>query len=138
MNMPGENRRYGKGYKAFMASAKTAILILVVVLFVIVVVFLSRRAYSLGYEVSSYKPVQEQEAQEAAILIKSGMTIRDVGKLLIENGIISESLEAFLIQERLSSWHDSFVPGVYVLNSSMSIEDILQAISPSEETEEES
>ncbi len=136
MNMPGDNTdQYSKGYKVFVFSAKTAVKVLFVVLLVVIIVFLARRAYSLGYEVSSYRPYDRNQTGDVAVIIKSDMSIRDVGELLIQNGILNESLDAFLIQERISDYHDQFRPGIYVLNPSLSVEEILRIISaqPDEE-----
>lgn len=139
MNMPGDNSdRYSKGYKAFMFSAKTAVKVLFVVLLVVIIVFLARRAYSLGYEVSSYNPTGRENTGNIAVIIRPEMTISDVGNMLIEYGVIDESLEAFLIQERISDYHDAFLPGIYVLNPTMSVEEILKMISTPPGEEEES
>jgi UPF0755 protein len=137
MNMPGEHTdEQSRGYRVFVFSAKTVVKILFVVLVVVVVAFLARRAYSLGYEVSSYKPSEAQDAEDVAILIREGMTAREVGELLIENGVIRESLDAFLIQERLSKYHDAYVPGMFVVNPSMNIEEILAILcTPAQEGE---
>ena len=65
------------------------------------------------------------------------MSIKDVGKLLIEKNIVNESLTAFLIQEKLSDYHDSFIPGTYTLNPSMTIDEILKTISTDPEAEDD-
>ncbi len=138
MKMPGEsNKNDNIGYKTFVVSAKVVIRVLVIVLFIFIVIFLSRKAYSLGYEVASYEPESIENPEDISVTITMDMSVRDVGNLLIEKGIIDESIEAFLIQERLSDYHNMFLPGVYMLNSTMSIDDILGTIStPVSEDEE--
>ena len=136
MNMPGERNEKGHiGYKAFVISARILIRVLIVILFVVFVIFIARKAYSLGYEVSSYDASKNENKGDVSVKITMDMTINDVGNLLISEGIVNESLDAFLIQERLSDYHDQFIPGTYTLNSNMTIEEILEIIStvPDEE-----
>ncbi len=138
MKMPGEiNKRDHIGYTTFVVTARIVIGVLIAMLFIFVVIFLSRKAFSLGYEVASYEPEVIEEPEDKAVAITVDMSVRDVGNLLIESGIIDESIEAFLIQERLSDYHDQFLPGVYMLNSTMSIDDILETISTPVSEEEE-
>ncbi len=139
MNMPGEKRRTEEGdYGRFLSGAQKAIVILVIVLVVLFVVFLSQRAYSLGYETVSYKPtVSESEAVTKTVTITEDMSASDIGHLLIDEGLIDESIEAFLMQDTLSGLHGEYVPGTYELDSSMSVNDILQIICTPPEDEDD-
>ncbi len=129
MNMPGEEKdEYNGRYGFLVRGSNTAIKVLIAVLIVVIVIFLAKTAYSLGYEVSSYEPEQNENAEDIAVLITADMSVEDVGKLLIEKGVINESLQAFLIQESLSEYHDQIVPKAYLLNSNMTVDEILETI----------
>lgn len=134
----GEYDRSEKKYKVFLTGARAGVNILVLILLIVVVIFLAGKACSLGYEVTSYTPLTVSDsALNEEITITSDMSIKDVGKLLIEKNIVNESLEAFLIQEKLSDYHDSFIPGTYTLNPSMTIDEILKTISTDPEAEDD-
>ena len=53
----------------------------------------------------------------------------------MENGLIEDRL-TFLIQERLSEYHNEWKAGTYTLSTEMTTDEILAAISPKEETED--
>ena len=136
MNMPGEKNEKGNlGYRTIVFSARVLVRVLVVVLFIVVVIFISRKSYSLGYEVTAYKPAGKEEVKDIQFTITMDMKIEDVGKALIEKGIIKESLEAFLIQESVSDYHGKFIPGTYTLNENMTVEEIIKTISTVPEEE---
>ena len=137
MNMPGEKKpNYSKKYGMFLGGAKAVILILVIVLIIFVVIFLSQRAYFLGYETASYKPVaSESEAVEIEVTITDDMSASDIGELLMEKGLVDESLEAFLLQDMLSGLHGEYIAGTYTLNTSLTVDEILQIICTEPEDE---
>lgn len=125
-----------KKYRFFLTGARTSVKILFAILLVVVVIFLAGRACSLGYEVTSYKPLTTSDSVlDQEIEITSDMSIEDVGRLLIDKEIINESLNAFLIQEQFSDYHNQFIPGTYTLNPSMTIDEILKTISTDPEEE---
>ena len=125
-----------KKYRFFLTGARTSVKILFAILLVVVVIFLAGRACSLGYEVTSYKPLTTSDSVlDQKIEITSDMSIEDVGRLLIDKEIIGESLNAFLIQEQFSDYHNQFIPGTYTLNPSMTIDEILKTISTDPEEE---
>jgi cell division protein YceG involved in septum cleavage len=138
MEMPGEKKpAHSKRYGIFLKGAKTAIFALIAVLVVFFVIFLSQKAYFLGYETASYEPEvsSESEAKEVTITINARMSASDIGKLLIEEGLIDESLEAFLLQDMLSGLHGEYVPGTYTLNNSLTVDEMLQIICTEPEDE---
>lgn len=137
MDMPGERReKHNKGYRAVLITSKTIVKILVVILFVFVIIFLAKWAYSLGYETAGYTAATSEEAADVTVQITADMSVRDIGNLLIEEGILDESLNAFLFQEKFSDYHDCEVPGEYVLNPRMGVEEILKIISGAQDGEE--
>ncbi len=136
MRKPEEEFDSEKKYLFFLTGARTSVKILFAILLVVVVIFLAGRACALGYEVTSYKPLTTSDSVlDQEIEITSDMSIEDVGRLLIDKEIINESLNAFLIQEQFSDYHDQFIPGTYTLNPSMTIDEILKTISTDPEEE---
>ena len=136
MRKPEEEFDSEKKYRFFLTGARTSVKILFAILLVVVVIFLAGRACSLGYEVTSYKPLTTSDSVlDQEIEITSDMSIEDIGRMLSDKEIINESLNAFLIQEQFSDYHDQFIPGTYTLNPSMTIDEILKTISTDPEEE---
>ena len=136
MNMPGEKKpNHSKGYGIFLGWAKFIIFVLIAILIVFFIIYLSVMAYSLGYESTAYEPVTtESEAVEIEITITRDMTASDIGQMLIDEGVIDESLQAFLIQDRLSGLHGEYVAGTYTLSTALTVDEILQIICTEEES----
>ncbi len=135
MNMPGEkNVKHGKAYAIVLNGAKLVVVALFAVLVVFLIIYFSKKAYTLGYETATYEPVtSENEAVEIEVTITRSMTATDIGEMLIEAGLVNESLEAFLLQDRLSGLHDEYIPGTYTLDTSLTVDEILQIICTEED-----
>ena len=106
---------------------------IILILVIALIVVFSVKAATLSYEVTSYKSASSSKGDDVEVTITADMDISDLGNLLIEKGIINESLEAFLIQENLSDYHDKYISGTYVLNPNMTVEEILKTISTTED-----
>ncbi len=133
-----DRSRRGKGVRIALTGMGIAIRILLLVLIIFAIVFFARKIYDLGYEAFSAKPAASQdEGTNIAIVVTKKMTLRDIAKQMIDAGLIDESEEAFIIQANVYGYADSIVPGAHVLNTSMTVEEMLAAMSPSEEEEEE-
>ena len=136
MPVPRDNADQTKGYRAFIAIIKTVIRILVIVFVIIAAYFLIRNAYKIGYDVTGNVPVDKSDdAFETMVIISKDMSVKDIGELLIDKGLIKEEANSFVIQEWISDYHDEIVPGTYVLNSSMTVEEMLKIMCRDEETE---
>lgn len=127
-----------KGYRFALAGVKLFLRLLVLVLVIFAVAYVGKKLYALGYEAFSAKPAAENESEstEVTVVITKNMELKDIAALLNEKGLIRESEEAFLIQARAYGYAE-IVPGPYVLNTSMTVEQILTAMSPSEEEDDE-
>jgi len=132
----------GSGNKSFriaVSSLKLVFRILILVLIIMLIVFGAKKLYALGYEAFSAKPAAESmdKGISRTVVITGNMSVKDIGRLLIDEGLIDESVEAFIIQAHVYGYADSIVPVPYVLNSSMSVSEMLEFMSQPEEDEEE-
>lgn len=96
-------------------------------------------AYDYGYRIYSEPPMAEGEGIDIVVTVPMGSSVMETGELLKGYGLIRDS-KLFYLQERFSDYHDKMEPGVYTLNTSMTAEDMMAAMSPSlseEATEEE-
>lgn len=139
MRMSEFDHEENKGLHLAFAFIRLALRILLIVLVIIGIIYFSRKFYSLGYETFSAKPLaeSEEEGRDVTVVITKSMSLKDIGKLLNDAGLIDESEEAFEIQARVYGFADSMIPGPYVLNTSMTVEEMMEFMStPKEETEE--
>lgn len=138
MPVPQYDENQTKGYRIFLTGIKGVIRILILVFIVVIAIFLIRAAYRIGYEVTGTKPLDSGEnAKESMVVISKEMSPKDIADLLIEKGLIDEDPYAFVLQERLSEYHDEIVPGTYVLNTSMTVDDMLRIMARADDKEEE-
>ncbi len=139
MDMSYFDHDQNKGLKIAITSLKTIVRILVLIFVVLAIIYIARKVYNLGYESFAAKPVaeNEEEAEEVTVVITKNMTLREIADLLNEKGLIDESEEAFVIQANAYGYAKTINPGPYVLNTSMTVEEMLEFMSRTEEEEEE-
>ncbi len=96
-------------------------------------------AYDYGYRIYSEPPMAEGEGIDIVVTVPMGSSVMETGELLKGYGLIRDE-KLFYLQERFSDYHDKMEPGVYTLNTSMTAEEMMAAMSPSlseEATEED-
>lgn len=128
-----------KGYRIALSGLKIVFRVLVLVCAVIAIIFVAQKIYDLGYEAFSVRPVAESESEgrDVTVVITKKMTLREIGALLNDKGLIDESEEAFLLQAYTYGYANAIIPGPYVLNTSMTVEEMLSILSTPEEEEED-
>ncbi len=119
-------------------NASVRIAILVIAFSLIKKVCLT--SYDYGYRVFSERPMTEGEGFDEDVVVPVGSSAMDIGKILKNKGLIRDE-KLFYIQVLLSSYRGKLNPGDYVLNTSMTAEDMMRVMAgadKSEEDEEES
>lgn len=134
----GEKKNEDLGYRIILAGIQGILRILVYILLAVLLVYLGKQAYSIGYQVVDTSPVAKENGVDITVVITDDMSVMDIGKLLRDWGLIDEDPISFLIQETVSEYHNKILPGTYVLNTGMTIDKMLETMSPSdmEETED--
>ncbi len=90
-------------------------------------------AYDFGYRVFAEPAMSGEPGTDISVAITDDMNTMDIGKMLEKQGLISDA-KLFYIQEKVSEYKDMIQPGVYVLNTSMTAEEMLAVMGASEET----
>ena len=72
----------------------------------------------------------EGDGVDIVVDIPVGSSVLDTGKMLVEYGLIRDE-KLFFMQERLSDFHGKLEPGMYTLNTSMTVEEMMAVMSPS-------
>ena len=117
----------------------TAQIIIKVVVFAYLIMFIFRTAiaaYDYGYRVFTEPPLSYGDGRIISVYIEEDNSALDVGKMLQEKGLIRDG-RLFMIQELLSEHHGNIQPGVYDLNTNVTVQEILTVIAQEPESDEE-
>lgn len=102
---------------------------MLVAIVVIVVVYKGAViAYDYGYRIFQEPPMMESPGIDIQVDITMGKSAREIGKVLEENGLIRDA-NLFYIQNMLSHYKDELKAGSYVLNTSMTMEEMMEIMS---------
>lgn len=115
----------------------TVQLIVKVVAFAFIIMYILRlaaAAYDYGYRVFAEEPVSTGEGRIISVYIEDNDSAKDVGEMLQDKGLIRDA-KLFLVQELLSEQHGKIQPGIYDLNTSMTVQEMLGVIAPEMEEE---
>ncbi len=110
---------------------KTATIVLKVVLAVVVVMFVYKGAmlaYDYGYRVFAEEPVDVAPGWDMDVVIEDGMGPKEIGALLESKGLIKDGT-LFYLQNILSKYKGDLKAGSYVLNTSMTTEEMMAVLS---------
>lgn len=105
-------------------------LILKIAVVCVVAVFVYRyalQAYDFGYRIFAETPVSSEPGVDISVAIVEGKSAKEVGQILEEKGLIRDA-KIFWIQEILSEYHGYLAPGIYELNTSMTIEQMIDTM----------
>ncbi len=117
---------------------RTVTIVLKVVFAVLVVMFVYKGAmlaYDYGYRVFAEEPVDSAPGFDMDVTVEEGMDAKAIGQLLESKGLIKDGT-LFYLQNILSKYKGDLKAGDYVLNTSMTTEEMMAVLS-GEATEEE-
>lgn len=92
-------------------------------------------AYDFGYRVFREEPMSPAPGREVTVSVTEGKSVGDVAKILEDKGLVRDSNLAY-VQIILSEYRTAIKPGVYNLNTAMTIEEMLKEMSPEDEDTE--
>ena len=91
-------------------------------------------AYDYGYRVFQEPPVAEKPGADVQVEITVGKSALQIGEILESKGLIRDA-KLFYVQNLLSHYKDKLRAGVYILNTSMTMEEMMQIMSAAEPDE---
>ncbi len=124
-----QNTKNDRGYRMVLTGFQGVIHILIYILIAVILILLGKQAYTIGYQVVSTEPVAEENGVDVTVTITDDMSVLDIGELLDDWGLIDEEPISFAIQEALSEYHNMLLPGTYVLNTGMTVDEMLEIMS---------
>ena len=115
--------------------------ILKIAIIAIIVMFIYKGAllaYDYGYRIFEEPPMagEGMEGREVVVTIPEGMSAKEMGQLLFMKGLIRDE-KLFLIQHMLSEYKKDLLPGTFTLSTSMTVDEMLKAMTIEPEAEEE-
>lgn len=106
-----------------------------VAVFAIVIVYKGAvMAYDYGYRVFQETPVAEKPGTDVSVEITVGKSALQIGEILEAKGLIRDA-KLFYIQNLLSHYKDKLRAGNYTLNTSMTMEEMMEIMSAQEPDE---
>lgn len=87
-------------------------------------------AYDFGYRVFTEAPMDEDAGKRVRVTIEPGMSSKEIGEVLEENGLIRDA-NLFVLQMKLSIYDGKILPGEYILNTSMTAKEMMAVMSTS-------
>lgn len=111
-----------------------------VALVILIITFLYNKtieAYNFAYRVFTEEPVAVAPGRDVTVSITEGKGYWDIAKTLEEKGLVRDAKLAF-IQIYTSEYRKDMKPGAYVLNTSMTAEEMFAIMAAETEEEEDS
>lgn len=100
----------------------------------IAMIYIGKSAYDFGYEIFNQEAMTGKEnGRDVTVVLKKGDSVYQIGKILKKKGLI-EDAKIFVVQEMLSVYKGKLQPGTYILNTSMTPDEMM-AILARENTE---
>lgn len=93
-------------------------------------------AYNYGYCIFADVPVAEEPGRDVNVTIPEGKGAKAIGEILESKGLIDDA-QIFFFQNLLSSHKDKLKAGDYILNTSMSAEEMMAIMSAEDEIVDE-
>jgi cell division protein YceG involved in septum cleavage len=131
MDMGEEHNR--SGLDLALSGVKGMTKLLGLILLVIALVVVGHEAYRLGHDALYQVPVDKGDGREVKVTITDDMSVRDIGELLRDKGLIEESVTVFALQERISDYHGAILPGTYRLSTGMTADEMLRVMAGEDE-----
>lgn len=107
---------------------ETIVKVVIIAVAVMVIIKGVGTAFDFGYRVFADEPMSVGEGRTITVGIPDNASVKDVATMLENKGLIRDA-DLFVIQERLSQYHDQIQSGIFDLSTSMTASDILAVIS---------
>lgn len=92
--------------------------------------------YEYGYRIFQEPAMTESPGVDVQVDITMGKTALEIGEVLEQHGLVRDKY-IFYVQNLLSNYKDELQPGSYVLNTSMTAQEMMEIMAEStNETEE--
>lgn len=88
--------------------------------------------YDYGYRIFTEPAVSAGEGRTVTVTVTEDMSAREIGELFESKGLVKDA-NLFVLQFYLSEYRGDFKPGEYELSTAMTVEEMMEVMSPAEE-----
>lgn len=106
-------------------AISTVIKVVIAAVIIMYVYRFSITAYDYGYRIFGETPVAEAPGENVTVAILENTSTKEVGRMLEQKGLIRDA-GLFFWQEKVSSFSGEIKPGAYELNTSMTVEEMME------------
>ena len=93
-----------------------------------VVIYIGKTAYDFGYNIFYQQHMDsEEEGRDVTVAVEEGDSVYQIGRTLESRGLIQDA-KVFVVQEKLSNYSGKLQPGTYILNTSMTPDEIMEIL----------
>ena len=92
--------------------------------------------YDYGYRIFQEPPMTASPGVDIQVDITMGKTALEIGEVLEQHGLVRDKY-IFYVQNLLSNYKDELQPGSYMLNTSMTSQEMMEIMAESANTTEE-
>lgn len=92
--------------------------------------------YEYGYRIFQEPAMTERPGVDIQVDITMGKTALEIGEVLEQHGLVRDKY-IFYVQNLLSNYKDELQPGSYVLNTSMTAQEMMEIMAESADDTEE-
>lgn len=93
--------------------------------------------YNYGYRIFTEPAVSAGEGRSVTVAVTDDMSPKEIGQLFENKGLVRDGT-LFMLQYYLSEYVKDVRPGIFELSTSMTAEEMMEAMTVTEETAEES
>lgn len=90
------------------------------------------KCYDYGYRIFTEPAVSDGEGRTVTVAITEDMSASDIGKLFENKGLVRDA-RLFTLQYYLSEFRADVKPGIFELNTAMTAEDMMEAMTVTEQ-----
>ena len=94
----------------------------------IAVIYVGKAAYDFGYDIFYQQPMDaKEEGRDVTVVVDDGDSVYQIGRTLESRGLIRDA-KVFVVQEKLSYFSGKLQPGTYILNTSMTPDEMMEIL----------
>lgn len=94
----------------------------------IAVIYVGKAAYDFGYDIFYQQPMDaKEEGRDVTVVVDDGDSVYQIGRTLESRGLIRDA-KVFVVQEKLSNFSGKLQPGTYILNTSMTPDEMMEIL----------
>lgn len=123
--------------RQFLATILSALIKVAIIIWIANFIYTKTvTAYEFGYKVFTEEAISPAPGRDVSFSFTEGKSYKDIAQSLEEKGLVRDYKLAY-VQILVAEKRGEMQPGIYTLNTSMTVEEMVTAMAPAEEETEE-